>query len=543
MANDIVYKLAIDAANFSRGMESSRAQAQQFSRDMQNMTREARHNETVISAAGKEHQRTAMMVQQLSYGLEDAASQWGTSGLAGAIRGASNNLSAAGALMGPQVALMSSLGSTALMLGVQYLTAGKDVQSFEKDMRSVREEYYRVGAAAQRAREQVAHGFSIEDVQRVAQAREAIDGQQNATREMEKVRVDMETRTEWMSREMQKMMVDELAQLREAEPRMQFKMEGINPWFDPTAHARAKKNLDDVRDRMKEIDRLTRLNPGKLVEQFQYKPLLPKDAKADRERMKEIEKEKNKVKELTNEYRNQNELRDSFARKLPELKKAEADAKRREQETKDHQRQAQEQEWFAREMGQALEQQSRAEVSARRDAQREADKKQRDAQRVADRLLSPQQAFDKQMKDLRTTRDANPGLINDEMMRRAETEARAKMARDQEAWKKMRPFQPPAPPSVMSPIPQREKPKPIPRDVLGSIWERTSAYAGDMARAAISMPSPVPGLTPAGSSNQVIEALMKAITALTTTEKDRLSFDKQSKMGSEKKEADVVVNF
>ncbi|WP_460996867.1 hypothetical protein, partial [Staphylococcus aureus] len=45
--------------------------------------------------------RYGMAIQQLSYGLEDAATQFGTMGLAGAVRGASNNISAAAMAFGP----------------------------------------------------------------------------------------------------------------------------------------------------------------------------------------------------------------------------------------------------------------------------------------------------------------------------------------------------------------------------------------------------------------------------------------------------------
>lgn len=54
--------------------------------------------------------------QQFSYGIEDAASQFGTMGIAGAVRGASNNLSAGLMAFGTKAGIYGSVASTALLL-------------------------------------------------------------------------------------------------------------------------------------------------------------------------------------------------------------------------------------------------------------------------------------------------------------------------------------------------------------------------------------------------------------------------------------------
>lgn len=97
-----------------------------------------------VKAAGSEQQRFAgnsdkwmRAFQQLSFGLEDATSQFGTMGLAGAIRGGSNNISAALMSFGPAAGLLGSLGATALMVGTQFFDSSKNVEQFKEKVDAV----------------------------------------------------------------------------------------------------------------------------------------------------------------------------------------------------------------------------------------------------------------------------------------------------------------------------------------------------------------------------------------------------------------------
>lgn len=72
-----------------------------------------------VSGAGANRaNRFGLITQQLSYGLEDAATQFGTMGFAGAVRGATNNLTAAAAVMGPTIGTLVSLGAAAGLVGL-----------------------------------------------------------------------------------------------------------------------------------------------------------------------------------------------------------------------------------------------------------------------------------------------------------------------------------------------------------------------------------------------------------------------------------------
>lgn len=89
--------------------------------------------------------RGMMIAQQLSFAIEDAATQYGDQGLAGAIRASANNLVMVGMLMGGQTGIYVALASAALQLGMALTKAGKnakdagsDFADFEKHLERVK---------------------------------------------------------------------------------------------------------------------------------------------------------------------------------------------------------------------------------------------------------------------------------------------------------------------------------------------------------------------------------------------------------------------
>lgn len=111
--------------------------------------------------------RSAFALQQLSFGLEDAASQFGTAGLAGAVRGASNNISAALMAFGPQAAVLGSLGATALMLGTNFLSAGKDAKELAKSVDTVSESLKTASELSRKLQSDMAAQRTVADTQRM----------------------------------------------------------------------------------------------------------------------------------------------------------------------------------------------------------------------------------------------------------------------------------------------------------------------------------------------------------------------------------------
>ena len=107
----------------------------------QKLTRARRGSQTAMRAGVTDVNRYGMAIQQLAFGLEDAATQFGTMGLAGAVRGASNNLSAAAMVMGPIAGIAASLGATALLVGTNFMTSGKQAREFAEDIKELEKQY------------------------------------------------------------------------------------------------------------------------------------------------------------------------------------------------------------------------------------------------------------------------------------------------------------------------------------------------------------------------------------------------------------------
>lgn len=91
---DIVVGLRMDHAQFGAGAAKGRGDIR-----------------SIAEAAQQTKSQGLRAFMELSRGVEDAATQWGTQGFAGAIRAGSNNLTQAAALMGPMTGMFASIGA------------------------------------------------------------------------------------------------------------------------------------------------------------------------------------------------------------------------------------------------------------------------------------------------------------------------------------------------------------------------------------------------------------------------------------------------
>lgn len=91
------------------------------------LIREAQQEARIASIAqsGGIGGNRAMIIQQLAFAAEDAATQFGTRGFAGALMAAGNNLTFAASMMGPTTGILASLGLTGVMVAATMLRIGQ----------------------------------------------------------------------------------------------------------------------------------------------------------------------------------------------------------------------------------------------------------------------------------------------------------------------------------------------------------------------------------------------------------------------------------
>ena len=106
--------LSLDNSGFTSSLRAAADRTDRFTNRVDKST--AASNRFNTSS-----KRGTMALLELSRGAEDAASQWGTQGLSGAIRGASNNLSQAAALMGGGFGIAVSLAAAGTSVLVSQL--------------------------------------------------------------------------------------------------------------------------------------------------------------------------------------------------------------------------------------------------------------------------------------------------------------------------------------------------------------------------------------------------------------------------------------
>lgn len=130
--NDIKYDIIADATRFGNGVRAAEKDAMRLQGTVNRINSQSASATGVFSSNAN---RTGQAITQLAYGVEDAVSQFGTMGLAGALRGASNNLSGVAAAMGgPWAVAATVLGTTVAALGIQYFTSGKNAKSAKQQI-------------------------------------------------------------------------------------------------------------------------------------------------------------------------------------------------------------------------------------------------------------------------------------------------------------------------------------------------------------------------------------------------------------------------
>jgi len=81
----------------------------------------------------------SMIIQQLAFAAEDAATQFGTRGFAGALMAAGNNLTFAASMMNPTIGIIASIGLTAAMVGSLFFKFGNEAQEAAKKADKLRD--------------------------------------------------------------------------------------------------------------------------------------------------------------------------------------------------------------------------------------------------------------------------------------------------------------------------------------------------------------------------------------------------------------------
>ena len=137
---------------------------QTYHRGVQRLNQQAAQARQAQQQFGAGCGNAMFAVQQLAFGVQDAASVYGQMGFAGAVRAASNNIVQFASLIGPATGVVTALAITGLQLGIDYFT--------------------KFGEAAEKAGEKVAKAFSY--AQQLSQQRVSdFKRQQNLNKEAE----------------------------------------------------------------------------------------------------------------------------------------------------------------------------------------------------------------------------------------------------------------------------------------------------------------------------------------------------------------------
>lgn len=83
---------------------------------------------SIMQMGGGAGGNRAMIVQQLAFAAEDAATQFGTRGLAGAMMAAGNNLTFAASMINPLTGVLASVGMTAAMVAATFFKVGNSAK-------------------------------------------------------------------------------------------------------------------------------------------------------------------------------------------------------------------------------------------------------------------------------------------------------------------------------------------------------------------------------------------------------------------------------
>lgn len=139
-------RLAREATEFRQQMDLAVISGRITWQNAQRMTAEFQQQQALLLDQARASQagflgmrRMGFAAQQFGYAIEDAASVWGTMGMSGAFRAAGNNLTAMGAVLGPQVGVMASLAAAAVSLGISFYEAKKRAAELVEENKRLQE--------------------------------------------------------------------------------------------------------------------------------------------------------------------------------------------------------------------------------------------------------------------------------------------------------------------------------------------------------------------------------------------------------------------
>lgn len=155
MANDISVNLVLQNRQYTRELQKSRQAMEHFGRVGVSQATMA-----LVKQSNAVRFNTSLM-QNAIFAVEDAASVYGTSGLAGSLRAASNNLTMMAAAFGPWAMAATVAVTTATQLYMAFNKGKKEADDYSDSLKNITSETNRV---TQAARDRVRFQQQIRDV-------------------------------------------------------------------------------------------------------------------------------------------------------------------------------------------------------------------------------------------------------------------------------------------------------------------------------------------------------------------------------------------
>lgn len=131
MANDIKYDIIADATRFGNGVRAAEQDAMRLQKTMNRVSSSSVPSSGILGSGGR---NGSMIIQQLAFAAEDAATQFGTRGLAGAMMAAGNNITFAAAMINPTIGVIASLTSVGIMSALTYLKIADNAKTAANDL-------------------------------------------------------------------------------------------------------------------------------------------------------------------------------------------------------------------------------------------------------------------------------------------------------------------------------------------------------------------------------------------------------------------------
>lgn len=131
MANDIKYDIIADATRFGNGVRTAEKDAIRLHNTMNRISSQSAESMNGLSRSSR---NGSMIIKQLAFAAEDAATQFGTRGFAGALMAAGNNITFAASMMGGSIGVITSMALTGAMLAMTYFRIGNNAKTAANDV-------------------------------------------------------------------------------------------------------------------------------------------------------------------------------------------------------------------------------------------------------------------------------------------------------------------------------------------------------------------------------------------------------------------------